>query len=62
MPTITKNEIRARLANAPTVVYPDEVVERFKKEAEIGRMMLATGQLYPQTTAELAAEFGISLD
>jgi hypothetical protein len=54
--------LREELANLPTVKYPDEVVERWNKEAEIARLQLATREIVPKTAYELAAELGISLD
>jgi hypothetical protein len=53
---------REELANLPTVKYPDEVIERLKVISEVTRQQLATGEIYPQTADELAAEFGITLD
>jgi hypothetical protein len=58
MATLTKR-IPAEPANLPTVRYSDEANERWDKEAEIARALIATGELYPQTAEQFAAEMGI---
>jgi len=60
---LTKAEIaRREPANLPTVEYPPEVMERWRKEAEIARQQIATGELKPMSVAEFAAEYGIVID
>jgi DNA-directed RNA polymerase sigma subunit (sigma70/sigma32) len=57
---LTKSSVkRAIPANLPTVKYPDEVVERWNKEAEIARQQIATGELKPMSVRELAVELGL---
>jgi len=62
MPTFEEKILREELENLPTVSYPQEVVERWMKEAEITRLKIATGEFIPKTVDELAAELGINLD
>jgi hypothetical protein len=50
------------LAGLPEVEYPDDVVDRWEKEAEIAMLKLATGELKPMTAAQMAAERGLTLD
>jgi len=38
--------------------YPDDVVRRWTKEAEIADLQIATGELVPMSTAEIAAAVG----
>jgi hypothetical protein len=51
-----------KLQNLPTVKYPEEVVDRWKKEVEITRAQIAIGELVPKTVEEYAAELGIAID
>jgi hypothetical protein len=57
-----ESRILAELDNLPEVEYPEEVVERWVKEGEIALLQLKTGELFPQTVEEFAAELGIKLD
>lgn len=43
-------------------VYPQELVETWRKSAEIAKLKLATGEIKPKTVREFAAERGIKLD
>jgi hypothetical protein len=52
----------SELQNLPEVEYPDEVVDRWEKQAEIAILQIATGELVSKTAAELAAEWGIEID
>lgn len=55
-------QVREEFANLPTVKYPDEIMKLLKAIAEITRAQLATGELFPQTADEFAAEMGIDAD
>jgi hypothetical protein len=56
-----QSRIETELQNLPEVEYPEEVVERWKKEAEIAKEQLAAKELVPKTAAELAAEWGMKI-
>ena len=60
--TKEREEWDAWVETLPEVEYPPEVVARWRREREIDRAQIASGELKPQTAAELAAEFGIELD
>ena len=49
------------LENLPEVEYPEEVIDRWDKEAEIAMLQFATGELKPKTVAEFAAEHGLKI-
>jgi len=53
---------RLKFQNLPKVRYPEEVVDRWKKEVEITRAQIAIGELVPKTVEEYAAELGIAID
>jgi len=45
-----------------TVDYPPEVVDRWRKNAEITKLKIASGEIKYKTVDEIAAELGINLD
>jgi len=46
-------------ADLEVVEYPPEVVERLVKEIEIAKLQMATGEIRPMSTAEIAAAVGL---
>jgi len=59
---INTKTVRAELAQLPTVEYPEDVVARWNREAEVLRAQIATGEAQPLCVEALAAELGINLD
>jgi hypothetical protein len=62
MPVLTFAQRQKIIDNLPTVKYPKEAIERFNREFIVAKAQMATGELKPQTAAEIAAEYGITLD
>jgi hypothetical protein len=58
----THEEIMARLANEPTVEYPEAFIKQLDRESEIIKAQIASGELVPKTADEVIAELGIILD
>jgi hypothetical protein len=59
---LTHEEILEALDKAPTVDYPDEVLQRLDREYLVAKAQMASGELKPMSAREFAAEYGITLD
>ena len=62
MPVLTRERRREIIDKLPIVEYPEEVVQRFKREFEEAKAQIARGELKPMSAKEFAAEYGITLD
>ena len=59
---ITEAVLPQEALDIPEVEYPQEIIDWLEKEVEIAEMQIASGELVPQTAAEMAAEWGIKLE
>jgi hypothetical protein len=62
MLTFEEKIMLEELDNLPTVKYPDEVMDRFEKIAEVTLLKFATGEIQHKTADELAAELGVTIE
>jgi len=62
MPILTKEQRREIIDKLPTVKYPDEVIQRLKREYLVAKAQMASGELKPMSAAEYARKKGIKLD
>ena len=64
MPVLERTEavLPPEALDLPEVEYPQEIIDWLEKEVEIAEMQIASGELVPQTAAEMAAEWGIKLE
>jgi len=62
MPVLTREQRREIIDKLPTVKYPEEAVQRYKREYLVAKAQMASGELKPMTVEEFAKKKGITLD